>query len=102
APRVELGVAARPEADVAVAPREAEQEPDLLLALVGAAPFALHPVHRHVVVQPVARAAEDAHVLRLEAGLLVQLAVHRLLGSLTRLDAPLGKLPRVFPHTLAP
>src|SRR5258705_6858787 len=36
APGVELGVAARPQADVAVAPDHAQQEPDLLLAAIGA------------------------------------------------------------------
>src|ERR1700680_559148 len=58
APRVELGMAARAQADVAVAAAKPQQEPDLLLSLVGAAPLALHPMGGHVVVQPVARAPE--------------------------------------------
>src|SRR5690242_13482967 len=69
APRVEFRMAARAQADVAIAPGEAQQEPDLLLALVGAAPFALHPMRGNVVVQPIARAPEDLHVVRLEPSL---------------------------------
>src|SRR5258707_6424880 len=95
-------MAAREQADVATAPREAQQEPDLLLALVGAAPLALHPMQRHVVVQPVARAPENLDVLGLEPRLFLQLPVHRLLGSLPRLDAALGELPSVLLDALAP
>src|SRR5205823_4672831 len=78
------------------------QVPDLLLSPVGAAPLALHPVVGHVVVQPIARASQNAHMALLEAGLLLQLAVHRLLRTFPGLDAALGELPRVLLDALAP
>ena len=57
---------------------EAQQKPDLLLALVGRAPFTAHPVLGHVVTQPFARAAQDFDVLGQQPDFLVQLAEHGL------------------------
>src|ERR1041384_1360106 len=104
APRVELGMAARAQLHVAVAPRHAQQVPDLLLPAVGAARLlrAAHPLLRHLVAQPVARAAEDAHVRALQPDLLLELAEHRLQRGFAVLDAALGKLPGVLVHALAP
>src|SRR5258706_4291039 len=102
APGVELGLAVAAQLDVAVAAHQAQQVPDLLLALVGAAPVAADPFFGHLVAQPVARAPEDAHVLGLQADLLFQLPVHRLLRRFARLDSALGKLPRMLVDPLAP
>src|SRR5206468_13113005 len=102
APRVELGMAARAQADVRVAPDKAQQKPDLLLALVRAAPLALHPMGGHVVVQPFPRTPEDPDVLRLEACLLVELPQPRLPGRLPRADAALAGLPGLLHDALAP
>src|SRR5690349_9968649 len=102
APGVELGLGGVAQAHVAVAPDEAQQVPDLLLAAVIAAPFAPYPLVRHFVAQPVAGAAQDVHVALLQADLLLQLAEHRRLGRLAVLDAALGKLPGVLVHALSP
>ena len=88
--------------DGVVAGQKAQQEPDLLLAPVVAAPFAAHPAHRHVVVQPIARAAQQADVLRAQADFLVQLTVHGLLRGLGRVDAALRKLPGLLTDALTP
>jgi len=102
-------MAARAQLDVAVAADQAQQEPDLLLAAVGAAArfaarpvVASHPLLRHLVAQPLARAPEDAHVGVLQPDLLPELAVHGLQRGLAVLDAALGELPRVLVHALAP
>src|SRR5258708_12683113 len=95
-------MAARAQADVAIAARQAQQEPDLFLAFIGAAPFALHPMQRHVVVQPVARAPENLDVLGLEPRFFLQLPVHRLLGSLPPLHPALRQLPPSLLDALAP
>src|SRR5690349_9325236 len=58
APRVEFGLVAGPQTDIIVATDQTEQIPDLLLAAVAAAPFALDPVMRDFVTQPLARAAQ--------------------------------------------
>src|SRR3990170_1975804 len=102
APGVELGLEARAQLDVAIAAHHAQQVPDLLLAAVGAAPVAAHPFLGHLVAQPVARTPENADVIRLEADLLIEFAVHRPLRRLAVLDAALGKLPRVLVDALAP
>src|SRR5690606_41363377 len=74
----------------------------LLLAAVVAAPLAPDPVGRHVVAQPVAGTTDDPHMLATQADLLVQLAVHRLLGRFPALDTALRKLPGMLARTLAP
>src|SRR3990170_7863459 len=105
APGIELGMAARPQLDVAVATHHAQQEPDLLLAAVaGTLGFALaaRPLLRYFVAQPLARATENAHMPALQADLFLELAVHRLQRGLAALDAALGKLPGVLVHALAP
>jgi hypothetical protein len=102
APGVELGLVAGAQLDVAVAPDHAQQVPDLLLPAVGAAPVAPHPFRRHLVAQPMTRAPEYADVIRRQADLLLELAVHRPLRRLAVLDAALGKLPRVLVDALAP
>src|SRR6187200_536924 len=65
-PRVELRLVGGAQADVVVPPDQPQQIPDLLLAAVAAAPFALDPVMGNFVTQPLARAAEYPDVLRLE------------------------------------
>src|SRR4030095_15880429 len=59
APCIEFGAIARAERDIVIATDEPKQVPDLLLPAVAPAPLALHPVLRHLVTQPVARAAQD-------------------------------------------
>jgi len=90
------------QADVAVAADQAQQEPDLFLSPVGTAPFAAHPLLRHLIAHPVARAADDPHMLGFEADFLVQFAVHGLLGRFALVDATLRKLPGMFAYALAP
>src|SRR6185369_12559595 len=98
------GMAARAQLHVAIAPRHAQQIPDLLLSAVRAARFpgAAHPPLGHLVAQPVARAAENPDVDALQADLFLELAEHRLQRGFAVLDAALGKLPSVLVHALAP
>src|ERR1700750_3435777 len=58
APRIELRVVGGAQADVAIAPYHPKQEPDLFLAAVMTAYFALDELVRHLVTQPVARATD--------------------------------------------
>src|SRR5262245_4628469 len=102
APGVELGLGRGAQAHVAVAPDQPQQEPDLFLAAVVSAPIALEPLRRHLVAQPVARAAEDLDVTRQQAHFLAQLAVHRLHRRLAVLDAALRELPGMLAYPLAP
>src|SRR3954470_10945663 len=105
APGIELRMAARAQPHVAVATRHAQEIPDLLLAAVGGAVAfarAPQPFFRHLVAQPFAGPAEDAHMRPLQADLLLELAEHRLEGRLAVLDAALRKLPCVLMDTLAP
>src|SRR5438067_420144 len=88
--------------NVAIATDEAQQVPDLLLAAIAAAPFALDPVRGHFVAQPLAGAAENLDVPRQQADFFFKLPKHRQLGRLTGMDAALRKLPRVFADPLAP
>ncbi len=44
---------------------KAQQKPDLFLPLVAATPFALDPLRRHVITQPILGSTEDAHVFGL-------------------------------------
>ncbi|MNR29440.1 hypothetical protein D3C85_1468270 [compost metagenome] len=88
--------------DVAIAADHAQQEPDLLLALIVAADFAADELVRHLITQPVARATDDPDVLRKQADFFLQLAVHGLFRRLAVLDAALRKLPGVFADSLAP
>src|SRR5690606_5688138 len=90
------------QADVAVAAHHAQQEPDLLLAFIVAPQFAAHVMIRYGITQPVPGPSQNAYVLGAQAGLLVEFAGHRLHGSYAVLDAPLRKLPCVFPDALAP
>src|SRR5689334_25068526 len=101
-PRVELGMVGGAEAHVVVAAGQPQQIPDLLLSAVAASPLALDPVLRDFVTQPVARAAENPDVLRLQSDFLAQFPVHRLLGRLAGIDAALRKLPGVLSDPLAP
>src|SRR5437899_8146445 len=80
-PRVELRTLVCAQLDVSIAPDEPEQIPDLLLPAIASAPLALHPVLRHLVTQPIARAAQDPDMKRLEPDFLVQLPVQRVLGG---------------------
>src|SRR5689334_2932693 len=102
APCIEFGMLGSAQAHVVVAPDQAQEIPDLLLAAVAAAPLALDPVLRHFVPQPFARPAENLHMTGFEPDFLAQFPVHRLLGRFTRIDATLRKLPRVFADPFAP
>src|SRR4029077_5361035 len=101
APGIELGMAAPPHLDVAVAPAQPQQVPDLLLPSVArrALARAPRPALGHLVAHPLARAAEHADMAALQADLLLELAIHRLRGSLAMLDAALRELPGVLIDT---
>src|SRR2546428_9694744 len=78
APGIELGMPARAELHVAVAPDPAQQEPDLLLPAVGALAVTAHPLLGDLVAQPFTRAAEDAHMAALPPNLFPKLPEHPL------------------------
>src|SRR5471032_1146494 len=102
APRVEFRMVGQAQVDVVVARAHAQQEPDLLLSAVVAADFTLDEMVRHLVAQPVARAADDFHMLLPQSDFLLQLAVHRLLGVSPYLMPPCGNCHECsrtrFPH----
>src|SRR5688572_26825015 len=102
APGIELGLVTSAQLHVAVAPDQAQQVPDLLLATVVAAPFTPQPLFWNVVAQPLAGASEELHVARLQADLFLELPEHRGLGRFALLDAALRKLPGVLLDSLAP
>src|SRR5436305_13190049 len=98
-------MAERAQPVVSVSTRHSQEVPDLLLASVGGAVAfarAPQPFFRHLVAQPFAGPAEDAHMRPLQADLLLELAEHRLEGRLAVLDAGLRELPRVLMETLGP
>ena len=70
-PRIEFRVIGGAQTDVAVAAEHPKQEPDLFLAAVMTAYFALDELVGHLVTQPVARATDDLDVLRTQAGFFV-------------------------------
>src|SRR5260370_6056335 len=75
APGVELGMIACAERNVVIPTRESQQIPDLLLAAVTAAPFALDPVLRDFVAQPVAGASENPHMVRFQSYFFLQFPI---------------------------
>ena len=81
---------------------EPQEEPDLFLSTVAAAPFALDPLNRHIVTQPVLGPTEDGNMFRQQSHLFVEFPVHGLLRRFTALDAALRKLPGMFPDSFAP
>src|ERR1019366_1224078 len=102
APGVEFGMIARAQRHVAVARDQAQQEPDLLLAPVAAAPFTPDPLCRHFVTQPVSGAAKDPDMVGLQPHLFLKLPEHCLLRGFTVLDSALRKLPGMLLDALAP
>src|SRR5215467_3662999 len=92
----------RAQLDVAVAPDQPQEIPDLLLPAIAAAPLALDPVLRNIVAQPVSRAPEHSHVLGGKPHFFLELPVHRQLGLLPGVDPPLRELPRVLANPLSP
>ena len=102
APGVELGPAACAQVDVGVPAGQAQQEPDLLLAAVMAAPLASNPVLRYLVSQPLTGSAEHADMVGKQPDLFTQLTIHRLLGRLAAVDSPLRKLPGMLANPFAP
>jgi hypothetical protein len=63
----------------------------------------MHPadeVVRHLVAQPVARAADDLDVIGQQPDFLVQFTEHRLLGRLAVLDSALRELPGMLRNRL--
>src|SRR5215207_1548442 len=79
APGIEFGFFVGTQLDVAIARGHAQQEPDLLLSAVGAAPVPADPLVGDFVAQPLAGAAEDANMVGLESGLFLELPEHCLL-----------------------
>src|SRR3989304_6013920 len=78
APSVELGLLTRPQALVAIPGDQAQQEPDLLLAAIIAAPITTQPLLRHIVAKPIPRAPENSNMAGRQAHLFLQFAVHSL------------------------
>src|SRR5262245_42627509 len=102
APGVKLGLRGAAQTHIAVAPEQAQQIPNLLLAAVTGPPVSAHPGGGHVVAQPVAGPAQDLDVFGPEADLLHQLPVHGLFRRFAGLDPTLRELPSVLFDALAP
>src|SRR5882724_3147860 len=62
APGVEFRSVRGPQAHIALAPDQPQQEPDLLLPPVIAAPIPFEPLRGHFVAQPVACPSQDLHM----------------------------------------
>src|ERR1017187_10134535 len=56
APSIKLGMPRGAQTDITIASYQSQQKPNLLLPLITAAPFALHPVLRHLITHPFSRA----------------------------------------------
>lgn|GEM_PF-5193969 len=102
APGIELGMVRRPEANIRISTYHSEQEPYLLLSAVYASGIPAYKTIRHVITEPVFGSSQYLYVFRPQSNLLAQLAIHRLYGSLSVLDATLRKLPRMLPNTFRP
>src|SRR5581483_5498028 len=81
---------------------EPQREPLLLLSDADGIAAAPDIASRQSVTQPIASDAQDLHVRRLQAELLEELAIQRLLGALAGIDAALRELPRVLADALGP
>src|ERR1700688_1777525 len=93
APTVKFGFRGDIEAKIRIRPAQAQQEPALLLTQAERPHIVAQITLRQAVTQPMARAADDLHVLWRKANLLVELAIKRILGAFTATHATLGKLP---------
>src|SRR5437899_7708689 len=102
APGIEFGALRSAQAHIALAPDQPQQEPDLFLPPVVAAPVPFEPLRRHLVAQPVARPPQDLHVTGQQAHFFTQFAVHRLHRRFPELDPALRELPGVFLDALTP
>src|SRR3979409_1825687 len=102
APGVEFRSLRTPQAHIALAPDQPQQEPDLLLPSIIAAPIPFEPLRGHFVAQPVACPSQDLHMGGQQAHLFPQFAVHRLHRRFPDLDPALRELPGVFLDALAP
>src|SRR5574340_821642 len=101
-PRIEFGMRAGAQTDIAITTNQAQQKPDLLLPAVATARFALVPALRNLITHPVAGASENFHMFRHQADFFAQFAVHCLFRGFAMLYAALRILPCVLPHPLAP
>jgi len=95
-------VAGGAQIQVAVAAGQLDQKPDLFLPPVVAARIASNEVIGHLIAQPFAGAGENANVFSGEPHFFVEFTVHRLLGRLAVLDAPLRELPGMGSDAFAP
>ena len=101
-PLIELGRAAGIEPQAFLARGQAQQEPFLLLPDAHRLAVTPHHAARQLVAQPAVGGAENPDIAGLEPDFLPQLAVHRLLCVLARIDAALRKLPGILPHAPGP
>jgi hypothetical protein len=63
APVVELGFfCARPQVDITVFSQHPQEIPDLLLPPVKAAPFSADPTGGYIVMEPILRSGQQAHM----------------------------------------
>jgi hypothetical protein len=102
APVVKLGLVGQVQAQVRLGAGELQQEPHLLLADADHAVAAPDRALRQPVAQPAWSHPEHGDVLRLQAGLFLQLAVHRLQRRLVGVHPALRELPAVTPHAPRP
>src|SRR6267142_74162 len=102
APGVELGSFRGAQAHIALTADQPQQEPDLLLSPVVAAPIPLEPPRRHFVAQPVSRPPQDLYMGGQQAHFFSQLPVHRLHRRFADFYSALRELPGVLFDALAP
>ena len=102
APVVELRLVTAVETKVAFVALHAQEKPALFLPDAQRLGVAADELLGQAVAEPVARAAEELHLVGPETHLLLQLAVHRLFRRLSLLDASLGKLPGVLANAPPP
>src|SRR3546814_14357447 len=99
---VELGLVGGVQAQFAVGAGELQQEPDLLLADAHQPVVAADGPVRQAVAQPARGHPQHGHVVRPQAGFLLQLAVHRLQRRLVGVHPALRELPAATPDTPRP
>ena len=102
APVVEFRLGVTVQTKIAFAAAHPQQKPALFLANAEWVGMATDKSSRQAVAQPARGAAEQFHLMLMQADFLGQFTIHRLFGGLIRLDTALRKLPRVLANTTPP